>query len=83
MIVKPLANSIGVKWSRVEAGPPQNILEQFIFSNGGIQCRNALIDSYGLSRVSNGSTFLFKYYLVEGLEICIKKYNQFTNCSGE
>lgn len=37
------AASIGVKQSRVEADPPHNILEQFIFFNGGAQCQDDLL----------------------------------------
>jgi len=62
VIEKSLDNSNGVKQSRVESDPPHNILEKFIFSNGGVQCQDdLLIVCYGMSRVSNGSTFLFKY----------------------
>lgn len=43
VIAKSLANSIGVKQSKVEADPPHNILEQFSFSNGGVQCQDDLL----------------------------------------
>lgn len=37
-----LLNSTGVKQTRVEAEPPHNILEQFIFP-GGVQCQDDLL----------------------------------------
>lgn len=42
VIEKSLVSSTGVKQRRVEAEPPQNILEQFIFP-GGVQCQDDLL----------------------------------------